>query len=406
MDDFVARQTLSLIGPGVILVFGLAFASAWAVERRRPYLLLLSLACGLFALGAGSQIIYWPSETGLNALFSGALYTSAVLLSAQAILLRSGRPFPWVWVPVLLAGFLMLTAYFFYIDRNLLVRVYIQNFGYGFVLLAAALRLRTAPQERGADRVLFWTLLVFALHFFPRTLLTIGFSAPVGERAFADSVFWQTLQLSLAVLGAALALAIFSATYSDLLDDMRSERNTDALTGTLNRRGFEEAIAAVFGKARARAALVLVDVDHFKRINDAHGHHAGDRVLATLGQLIRDNTQAGDIVGRFGGEEFLVLIPDGDVQAARTCAEGLRVALASHRFDGIDEGEAITASFGVTEFVPGEDWETLFARADKCLYSAKTAGRNRTVATGDVEYGQPARSHLDPGQGQRTPALT
>jgi len=338
----------------------------------------------LFTLGAVSQIVYWPSTTGLNAMVSWALYTAAVLLAAQGIVSRAGRAFPWVLYPVILLVFLFLMGYFFYVDRNLLARVYIQNFGYGFILLAAALRLRTVPQERHVDRILFWVLLLFALHFFPRTLLTMGFSAPVGERAFANSVFWQTLQLSLAVLGAGLALAIFTAAFSDLLDDARRERNTDVLTGTLNRRGFEEAVAARLSKPESRGSLVLCDVDHFKRVNDAHGHDAGDAVLKTLGQVLLDIARRHDLAGRFGGEEFLVYLPAAELQEAAICAERLRTAVAGHRFAHLKASERVTASFGVAQRRPGETWQSLFKRADQCLYAAKNGGRNRIVT--DLEH--------------------
>jgi len=391
MDGTVVRVTLSLIGPSIMLVFGLAFAGAWAVDRRRPYLLLLALTCLLFTLGAASQILYWPRDTGANAMVSGTLYTAAVLLAAQAILQRSGRACPWPWYPLLLAGFMALMAYFFYVDRNLLARVYIQNFGYGFILLAAALRLGTVPSDRHVDRILFWVLLAFALHFFPRTLMTMGFAAPVGERPFADSVFWQTLQLSLAVLGASLALAIFAAAFSDLLDDVRRERNTDPLTGTLNRRGFDEAVAARLKKPGGPASLVLCDVDHFKRINDLHGHDAGDAVLMMLGRLLLDSAGQDDAVGRFGGEEFVVFLAATGLHEATLRAERLRTAVAAQRFAHLQDGEMVTASFGVAEFRPGEPWEGLFKRADTCLYAAKNGGRNRTVAAVDPEAATPAR---------------
>ncbi|WP_137173236.1 GGDEF domain-containing protein [Massilia sp. HP4] len=380
MDGTVVRVTLSLIGPSIMLVFGLAFAGAWSIDRQRPYLLLLALTCLLFTLGAVSQILYWPRDTGLNAMVSGTLYTAAVLLAAQAILLRSGRALPWPWYPVLLAGFMALMAYFFYVDRNLLARVYIQNFGYGLILLAAALRLRTATGKRHVDRILFWVLLAFALHFFPRTLMTMGFSAPIGERPFANSVFWQTLQLSLAVLGAGLALAIFAAACSDLLEDVRRERNTDPLTGTLNRRGFDDAVAAKLKKLGGPASLVLCDVDHFKRINDLHGHDAGDAVLRMLGRLLLDSAGSDDAVGRFGGEEFVVFLPATGLQEAMACAERLRATVAGHPFPHLQDGQMVTASFGVAELRPGEPWESLFKRADTGLYAAKNAGRNRTVA--------------------------
>jgi diguanylate cyclase (GGDEF)-like protein len=380
MDDTVVRVTLSLIGPAVLLVFGLAFAGAWAMDRRRVYLLLLAIACLLFTLGAVSQVLYWPSATGLNALVSGGLYTAAVLLAAQSILVRSDCEFPWVLYPVLLVGFIALIGYFFYVERSLLARVYVQNFGYGLVLLAAALRLRTGASRRHVDRILFWVLLAFALHFFPRTLLTIGLSAPAGERAFANSVFWQTLQLSLAVLGVSLALAILVAAFSDLLEDTRRERNTDELTGILNRRGFEEAVRVSLAGSADGGSLVLCDVDYFKRVNDTHGHDAGDAVLKAMGRLLRETARKDDIVGRFGGEEFLIFLPAADLTQATQCAERVRNVVAGYRFPFVSDGEILTASFGIATLAPGETWESLFKRADTCLYAAKRAGRNCSVA--------------------------
>ena len=213
----------------------------------------------------------------------------------------------------------------------------------------------------------------------------MGLSAPIGEKAFANSVFWQTLQLSLAVLGVSLALAVFAAAFSDLLDDARRERNTDALTETLNRRGFEETVAARLRNPEGRASLVLCDVDHFKRVNDVHGHDVGDAVLKTLGRLLLDIARNRDVVGRFGGEEFLVFLPAADLQEAKMCAERLRTAVAGYRFPHLPDGEMVTASFGVAERRPGEPWESLFNRADTCLYAAKNAGRNRTVTALELE---------------------
>src|SRR5690606_34867926 len=120
------------------------------------------------------------------------------------------------------------------------------------VLTATALRLRRLAGGRMVDRILFWLLLGFGLQFFPRTLLTIGFSAPADAHAFANSAFWQTLQLSLAVLGTALALAMLAACACDIMDDLRRERDTDGLTCLLNRRAFQERVAAYLAGDRRR----------------------------------------------------------------------------------------------------------------------------------------------------------
>lgn len=387
MDGAAVRVTLSLIGPGIMLVFSLAFAGAWLIDKRRPYLMLLAAACALFALGTCSQILHWPNDIGVNSVISGALYTAAVLLASQALLLRSRRQIAW---QIILTAFAAITAalwYFYYVDRSLLARVYIQNFGYGLILLVAALRLTGLSRGRYADRILFWLLLIFALHFFPRTLMTIGFSAPSDIRAFASSTFWQTLQLSLAVLGSALALAVLVAAFSDLLDNLRQERDIDFLTSILNRRGFEDRVATALASLAGPASLVICDLDHFKLINDRHGHDTGDAVLKDFGQILRSMARKRDVVGRLGGEEFALFLPATYLAEAHECAERLRLAVARHTYDPPHVAGSVTASFGVAQTGTSDTWESLYKRADTNLYAAKQAGRNRTVSDDHDEAG-------------------
>lgn len=382
MQGSVVRVTLSLVGPGIIGVFGFAFLAAWSYDRRRPYLLLLAAACALFALGASSQILYLPLDTGLNAMVSGALYTCAVIAAVEGVLIRSGRAFGIRIDVAIFAAFALALYYFFYVDRSLLARIYVQNFGYGLLLCVAALRLSQLRSGRMVDRILFWTLLLFGFHFFPRTVFTVGVSPPSGgPLAFADSVFWQTLQLSLAVLGAALAMAILAAAVSDIMDDLRRERDLDHLTGLLNRRGFEAEIAAPMRRAPEGAALILCDVDHFKSINDSFGHDVGDVVLKEIGAILRRTARKGDLVGRLGGEEFAVFLPDASPSDATECAERLRQTIAKGRLPGLGT-RSVTASFGVATIREAGDWASLYKMADSRLYQAKAAGRDRTVDRG------------------------
>ena len=379
MQGSVVRVTLSLIGPGIIGVFGCAFLTTWIYDRRRPYLGLLAASCGLFALGATSQIIYWPPDTGRNAMVSGALYTSAVIAAVEGVLARSNRAFG-IWIDVsILAAFSLALWYFFYVDRSLITRIYLQNFGYGLLLCGAALRLSRLRTGRTVDQILFWALFLFGLHFFPRTIFTVGTSPPAGELAFADSVFWQALQLSLAVLGAALAMAILAAAVSDLMDDLRRERDLDHLTGVLNRRGFEAEMAASMRRAPDAASLIVCDVDHFKLINDTFGHDVGDVVLKQIGAILRGEARKGDVVGRLGGEEFAILLPAASSSEAYDCAERLRQKIAETSFRGCSQ-KSTTASFGVATMQEAGDWPTLYKLADQRLYLAKSTGRNRTVA--------------------------
>ena len=381
MDTSIVRMTLILIVPGIISVFGVTFFCVWLLERRFVYLLFLSAANFLFSLGAASQVLYFPPDDGLNAVLSGALYTGASLCLVHGILRRSDKSLGLIANIILFSIITSLIWYFFFVDRQLLVRVYVQSFGYGTLLLIAAYRLRHLASGRYTDRVLFWMLFVFGLQFFPRTLLTIGFSAPADRTAFANSVFWQGLQLSLAVLGAGLAMAILAAAITDILDDLRRERDVDLLTGVLSRRGLEARVSGYFNGAVSEAAsLIVCDVDHFKIINDTHGHDAGDVVLRDIGKILRTHARKDNIVGRIGGEEFVLILRDvGNLEAYR-CAERLRLAIQAHEFSLQNGTLHITASFGVATVRPDDSWNSFYRRADARLYAAKRAGRNCTVA--------------------------
>lgn len=163
---------------------------------------------------------------------------------------------------------------------------------------------------------------------------------------------------------------------------------TDSLTGIANRRAFAEALAREVERAARYAtplSLVMYDLDYFKRVNDNFGHDVGDDVLQAITGLVKENIRAVDLVARWGGEEFLVLMPQTDMQAARTVAEKLRRAIAEHRFD---KAGKLTVSFGVVTFEPQDDPNTLLKRADDALYLAKERGRDR-VETLDGEAVSP-----------------
>jgi diguanylate cyclase (GGDEF)-like protein len=118
----------------------------------------------------------------------------------------------------------------------------------------------------------------------------------------------------------------------------------------------------------------MVDIDDFKRINDTCGHIAGDRILVELTRLIQRNIRKVDILGRWGGEEFLIILPDCNIKSGRSVAEKIRKTIETHQFD-IEE--SLTCSFGVSEFEADRKIEKIVARADAALYIAKSHGKNR-----------------------------
>ncbi len=175
-------------------------------------------------------------------------------------------------------------------------------------------------------------------------------------------------------------LAANLARIESLQSSLVEQAMRDALTGLYNRRYLDETLAREFSRAERMGeplAVVLLDLDHFKALNDTSGHAAGDEVLRELGLLLRAHTRRADIACRYGGEEFLIAMPNIDVAHATERAEELRAAFAAVRFGGAAEGLSCTLSAGVASFPEhAQTLDGLLASADLALYAAKAGGRN------------------------------
>lgn len=155
---------------------------------------------------------------------------------------------------------------------------------------------------------------------------------------------------------------------------------TDQLTGLGNRRRLDESLATVISAARQHDVpfcVVMVDLDHFKAVNDAFGHAVGDSLLQSLGQTLEEGVRSTDTVCRFGGEEFAIVMPDIEMHGACACSERIRVSVESlPQAEGMPR---VTATFGVAQWQPGDTADTLLQRADQSLYQGKAEGRNRVI---------------------------
>jgi diguanylate cyclase (GGDEF)-like protein len=374
------NQLVQLIIPGIAAVFSLGFACAWLYDRRLRYLRFLAASYVAFALGSAVQICHLPDEWRLNALISAMFYASSVQLLAEGVLRRTGlylRPATHALMFALVLGGMY---YFSFVTPNLLVRVYIQNYSAGLLMVLTAGRLRKRCNGRTVDHLLLFALLLFGASFLIRTPLTTIQPLPHSSAPFAQTIFWVMLQLSLALMGAVMGLVLLAAAMSDVIDRLTLERDLDSLTETLNRRAFERmAGRRVADKQSYPLALIAFDIDSFKSINDRYGHAAGDVVLRQFAAILRAAVRKQDVVARIGGEEFVVLLSDAEEKFAYQIAERLRAVLESSRFNEIDAALCVTTSAGIARYRPGEAVGALLARADQLLYAAKRAGRNRVV---------------------------
>ncbi|WP_148210893.1 GGDEF domain-containing protein [Methylibium petroleiphilum] len=163
----------------------------------------------------------------------------------------------------------------------------------------------------------------------------------------------------------------------------RSEAQTDSLTGLHNRRSFEQHIAKFLADREAAMSLVLVDIDHFKLVNDTHGHLFGDQVLMAVARVLKESVRNDDLAARIGGEEFALLLPSTPLKGAVELAERIRTSIANSRIrrrNSEQQVGQITVSLGVADLWPSDNGESWFSRADEALYASKREGRNRVTA--------------------------
>jgi len=180
-------------------------------------------------------------------------------------------------------------------------------------------------------------------------------------------------------------------------DELRRLSITDSLTGLYNRTQLPESLSRELARSQRHGhsfSLLMIDIDHFKRFNDTHGHQAGDELLRNVAGVLRNSIRACDLAARYGGEEFLILLTETEPEGARTFAENLRGSVEGLRFHG---ETAVTISIGVASFPGnGDDVESIIRQADEALYDCKRQGRNR-VAVARAVRGQEHPSRVSSG---------
>jgi diguanylate cyclase (GGDEF)-like protein len=290
-------------------------------------------------------------------------------------LIQSKRSILPLWISSLLS--ISLVAYFTLVHDNIAARVIVISLNVGLIRAFMAIELFRMAAGRTIMRLFAFSTTFFALLTFGWVVIAIIHGAPK-DLMRQDHV--QSFILALAIFSSCLT-GLFSLTlcHDQALTLVRAESQFDLLAGTLNRRGIEHKLEIELRRnerANHPLSVALIDIDFFKAINDTAGHAAGDIALRQVASSISAQLRAYDLLGRFGGDEFLLILPHTPATGAKVVAE--RIGAAVRSFSGTTDGPAITLSIGLSEAVAGDYSTSLLARADKALYQAKRQGRNCT----------------------------
>ncbi len=379
----------------IALVFGALAALAlgsfliWSVLDDKVFVLYAALFClqALYIAFLSGQGFYWPVLSYAGPLNSYAWNVPAALSGAAASLfvreiadLRRFSPrvydsFGWLSIAFVVLAFANMLKPFG-------LESLVNAIGNIMFVGAAIFTLGVSfTAWRHGSRAAGWFLLAWGL----LEAFTIATAAELlvtdGERG--DYLLYSGLPLSMVAAAVLIALGVADRLRGQRIALTEAERRaqTDALTGVLNRRSLIERLDAACARARARGlsiSLLFIDLDHFKEINDTFGHPAGDACLAAIVGPIQSELRQSDVIGRYGGEEFVVILSSADAVAARPIAERILRRVADVRVEGYGEPISLTCSIGIaTSDTLGVWGQHLIARADAAVYVAKRAGRNR-----------------------------
>ena len=382
-----ADHLFALIVPAVLLLLGSVLVVGWRFLRRQAYMLWLGGGYIAISLPLAAHCLMDNQQLPSWSLACGALYLGGSWASAQGIALRYGKRTSPVAATVIAAATLASLFYFSHITEALQLRILSVNVGMACMLaLGAPAVLGAARTQFIAEKSLRACYLVLVLFAVTRHSLFTWMVPLEHGQDLARSQFWQLMLATHLLLNMVFMFLLMAAVLREIFLTLRHERNHDPLTQLLNRRAFfEQAGEAMQRRREQRWALLACDLDHFKQLNDTCGHAAGDEMLAAAGRILVENARHNDLVTRFGGEEFLVLLRCEDLRLARAAAERMRQQLEKARF--VDGHHRLTASFGVVLIGPHEGLPAAIKRVDSLLYTAKRRGRNC------IEIEQPFESY-------------
>ncbi|MFK8052974.1 MAG: GGDEF domain-containing protein [Woeseiaceae bacterium] len=369
-------------------MFTMVFYIIWKRLLRNGYALVWTIACAVVTVRWMIPLIpadAWSAELAELTVSFLALTAAGLSVTGYCMRSRSMAIARCCWVFSLLAFAAM--VWFLFVQRHVGLSAALLPASVSILLFVISyVVLNRQTNKTAADYVTALFIALFAMTQMVAASISIGMGATGDFGAYALLLHFNSLTLPTGYAGIGVFVLFLLA--SDLSQKMRQMSIRDHLTGLLNRRGFHERASRVFNRMRREnrsISVIIADIDHFKQVNDQYGHAVGDKALVYVSEVLSSLSRPGDIVARFGGEEFVMLLPSTDLVRADHLAEQIRATLADTPYTGGGDVFSLTSSFGVASYSSeDENVSDMILRADRALYKSKASGRNRV----DVESSQ------------------
>ncbi|ELV8624155.1 GGDEF domain-containing protein [Vibrio cidicii] len=381
-------RTLSIITVLVSTAYGIGMLMLKAIQTthirglQTLVFAIFLIAFGFLALSFGNSTTFWLSKILANSAI-GLGYALIVTGLSQFRQASSNN------TAIALAGFPVLVLYLiFYSEFQMSTNARIIVLSI-YISLCCALSAYVVARGEAKDHPIAVRLLSAAFSLMSLWMLfRAGFtyhSAEIADFMLASDVHQISFLLSIALI-LALGFTFPLMVNARLVINIYNTSLLDPLTNLYNRRAMEDMVPRELSRVErthSELSIILLDIDHFKQVNDQYGHQVGDVTLSGIGQLLNTHLRGQDLSFRIGGEEFLILLPDTNLDSALVVAEKLRQIMSETQFSAKQQ-EPCTASFGVAQLLQHDEWDSLLNRADAALYLAKRKGRNRVCLVSDI----------------------
>ncbi len=372
---------IGLLNPMIALIFASTFLMFWSRDKERTYIFVIAISYLTMGIGFLVSLFGVDEWILLRSAISNFCYAAATVMLVWALAKRANLTAPVILLSTIAAFSVPFNTWLKITSDNINASLYATNFIIGIMFGIGAWILRKNPNKNMIERALFWTILLTAIQFWVRPIISLAIETNIQPDEYRQTTYWVILNFTTALFSVLVALALIAASARDVMADVIKDTSFDHLTGLKVRRIFDEDARKMItdhSKRNAPLSLILLDVDHFKEINDTHGHPCGDQVLSLLGKLLKQTVRENDVAGRVGGEEFCIILSHTDDETAKKFAESLRLKIHRMKVDCLPAGNKISASFGMVSLKPNNNssLDEMYARADKALYQAKQDGRN------------------------------